>query len=143
VIARGYLFAYEYQISFAKGFLKSFMRYVLRPTGLVIFTIITYIALGYLLLFGNELDWVLGFMIAAAFILSFAANILVKPKVVKRVDSIIPRNTLLKLVIFCLWLYILFQPDGRFMMVIGLMLIYGLEFASIYSINNRQEILNR
>ncbi len=53
VIARGFLFAYEYQISFNRGIFRSLFLYILRPAGWLICIEIVYIALAYLLLFGE------------------------------------------------------------------------------------------
>lgn len=141
LIAKGYLFAYSHDISFARGAFRSIYIYLLRPVFTLIAIEMLYFGITYLVLAGNKTDWGIFFAMFACFILSYAAGILAKPKKLYTTETLVPRTLLLRAVVVLLWLYFLMISDSDTSAALAVSMIYSLEFLSTYSIREHKLVI--
>ena len=132
-LAKGYLYAYEYDKGQITSMFRSLWRYILRPLLFVIFGEIAFFGLLYALLAGNTTDFVILFTVFALFILSYALGIFIKKPVRSNKNSLLKRGFLLRATIVLLWLYFVLQPDGWVAAGCSLFIIYTLEYASVFA----------
>jgi hypothetical protein len=144
IFLRGLLSARGENRSPAFGAFSSFYKYIFRPLGYLIFIEVAYLALTYLFLFGDKVDWIIFLAAFACYIVYYAVTALPeKKKKSADGDYILPRDAKFHTVIFLLWLYAFLRPDGLYMLFAALTFIYILEFLSTLKVDLDKGLLRR
>jgi hypothetical protein len=144
IFLRGLLSAREDNRSSACGVLSSFYKYIFRPLGYLIFIEVAYLAVTYLFLLGEKVDWIIFLAAFACYIVYYAVTVLPeKKKKSAEGNYILPRDAKFHMVIFLLWFYAFLHPDGLFMLLAALTFIYILEFLSTLKVDLDKGVLLR
>ncbi|MDR0454591.1 MAG: hypothetical protein LBH05_07260 [Deferribacteraceae bacterium] len=140
-IAKGFLYAYEYNKGQIFSVIYSLWRIIARPALMVVLAAITFFGLQYAIFAGTQTDFIIILSAFACFIISYALGIFIKKPVPQTRNVLLKRQFPFNLVITLLWIYAIFQPDGETAALCALLLICVFEYTSVYEIFPEEQVL--